>query len=602
MSARPSLISSLFLPLIVITTMAATTASAAPSHTAVHTDATLVHACAPLGDTGVLAATEGGLALVDKQGQPRALWTALDGLPGTRVRAILRDPAGSLWIGTDQGLARVGVVDAALEVMHTYPSRPVHALLARGPDLYIGTWGDGVLRLRDGTVTPIGFASAGEPARQRITALAVVNGHIVAATAGSGLVRLERGRMRPLATDPALARAVVWSLDVHQGVLYAGTVDGLYAMDTDTLGAGGQARILAEGDIRWVDAGPQGVAMTAFGDGLRRVSHSGVAVDLDMPAPSTARNIYALAGTGDIACMATHDGLWLRSGARSWKKAALAGPPSNDISALASDGERLWAGTFDNGLAVYHDGRWRRIEHPRIDANINALAVERGRVWVATSAGLSVIEGDRITRLDARDGLPSRHVLAVTVLSRGGVLAGTTRGAAIIRDGVVTVIGRKQGLYISNVWAVAEDSEGWIWLGTTKGLYRVGPDATWQRFSVATGHLRDDWVMALARAGDALWIGTYKGGVTRLDRAGAVAYQATHVGEAWVNPGGLTWRGDTLYVATMDGLLVSDGAGLRPADMALPGRDTTAVAGQGGDLWIATRRGLVQRRGGISAQ
>ena len=103
----------------------------------------------------------------------------------------------------------------------------------------------------------------------------------------------------------------------------------------------------------------------------------------------------------------------------------------------------------------------------------------------------------------------------------------------------------------------------------------------------------------MARAGDALWIGTYKGGVTRLDRAGELTYQATHVGDAWVNPGGLTWRGDTLYVATMDGLFSSQGTTLQPVELALPGRDTTALVSQGDDLWIATRRGLVRRRGGI---
>jgi ligand-binding sensor domain-containing protein len=619
MSARLGLISGLAVAAALVTTTALAQA-------AVHTDASQVHACAPLGSAGALAATDGGLILVDQRGQPRALWTALDGLPGTRVRAVMRDPAeaGIFWIGTEQGLARARIRDAALEVVKTYPSKPVHALLAHGHELYVGTWGEGVLRLRDQTLTPIAFAGAGDPARERITALVMAGGELVAASAGSGLYRLQRGAMRPAA--PELARAMVWSLDVHDGVLYAGTVEGLYAVDLGGLGGlgdlgglgelggsggqglggqglGGQARFLADGDVRWVNAGREGVDMATFGQGVRRVSlgaAGGAAAATDMPR--AALHVHALSREGHAACIATHDGLWLRSGGRGWKKAALAGLPSNDISALASDGARLWAGTFDSGLALYEAGRWRRIEHPRIDHNINALAVERGRVWVATSAGLSVIEGDRITRLDAQDGLPSRHVLAVTVLSGGGVLAGTTRGAAIIRDGAVTVIGRKQGVYIGNVWAVAEDPGGWMWLGTTKGLYRVGRDASWQRFSVATGHLRDDWVMALARSGDSLWIGTYKGGVTRLDRAGAVAHQATHVGEAWVNPGGLTWRGDTLYVATMDGLLVSDGATLRPASLALPGRDTTAVAGQGGDLWVATRRGLVQRRGGMPAK
>jgi hypothetical protein len=147
---------------------------------------------------------------------------------------------------------------------------------------------------------------------------------------------------------------------------------------------------------------------------------------------------------------------------------------------------------------------------------------------------------------------------------------------------------------------VAVDRAGLLWLGTTTGVHR-GPipaatatkdeDVTgWQRFSVATGHLTDDWVMALAADGDAMWIGSYKGGVVRI-----VGDEATRAGDGWVNPGGLVVDGDRVLVSTQDGLWTLRGDRMTRT-AGLPGRDVTATARLGDTLWVATRRGLAELR------
>jgi ligand-binding sensor domain-containing protein len=309
----------------------------------------------------------------------------------------------------------------------------------------------------------------------------------------------------------------------------------------------------------------------------------------------------AIAERDGAACAGGLDGLWLRTTSDApWVAATRpAGPPANDISSLASDGDRLWVGTFDHGLAVYERGAWTPVTDRTIDHRINALHVDAKthRVWVATAAGLSIIDGTTVTQLTKRDGLPGRSVLALTQLRDGRMLIGTTHGAAIIGSGRPIAIGMKQSLEVTNVWAVAEDADGWLWLGSTTGLYRGrADDDAWTRYSVATGHLRDDWVMALATRGGAVWAGTYKGGITRFDPAGADAVTATRLGDGWINPGGLTWIGDTLHASTMEGARTSDGSSETwTAVRELPGKDTTATARVGSTLWISTRRGLVSR-------
>ena len=126
------------------------------------------------------------------------------------------------------------------------------------------------------------------------------------------------------------------------------------------------------------------------------------------------------------------------------------------------------------------------------------------------------------------------------------------------------------------------------------GLY-AGKDGTYTRMSVATGDLKDDWVTALLVQGDDVYVGTYAGGVTRLRRSGA-SLQHTHLGGGCINPAGLAVAGDTLYAATMEGLLArppgDDNATWRTFPSAAPGRDVTAVRKVGDALWVGSRRGV----------
>jgi len=280
----------------------------------------------------------------------------------------------------------------------------------------------------------------------------------------------------------------------------------------------------------------------------------------------------------------------------------LAGPPSNDISALAvgADGARLYVGTFDGGLAYLERGIWRTIRG--VDRRVDALAVQRrngsSTLWVGTSRGLYRVRGGAVRRFGTADGLRHQHVHSLAVLRDGSVLAGTGRGAAIIHGDQVEPITVKQGLPVASVWAAAEDRDGSLWLGTTRGLYRWSRTLRrYTRYSVSSGHLNEDWITAVRLHEGEVYVGTYNAGVTRLTRAADGRWTSTHVGGGWVNFAGLEVVGRTLYVASMSGLhrlsLGERSARCERVPGAAPGRDVTAVvSGPAGQLWIASRRGL----------
>ena len=410
-----------------------------------------------------------------------------------------------------------------------------------------------------------------------MAALAVVDGTLYAGTA-AGLFALVHGRLERVAVDGVTGIAGMYAAE-H--TLWLATTDGLFART-----ATGVQR-LGGGDLRAVTQIGDAIVVAGIADGLQRVDRGRLVAYAGPRELRIAESLGAAHGAVCAGGLAAHRD----------------GPPSNDISALAVAGKRLYVGTFDHGLATFEQGAWRTIESPELDARINAILVDGDRLWVGTAEGLTILSGPGFrdaSRLTRRDGLASRSVLALAKTRDGkGVLVGTSQGASLFADGHPVRLGPKapagsgQNIEsIGNVWAIAEDAAGWLWLGTTTGLYRGhAGDTEWQRFSVVTGHLKDDWVIAMAIQGDALYVGTYNGGVVRFDGT-----TATHVADGWVNPGGLAVLGDRLYAATQDGLRTSDDGTHWTDAGTLPGRDPTAIARVDGRLIAGTRRGLAELR------
>ncbi len=566
--------------------VSASLARAAPT---VQTDLSEVRACHPLDGGDFLVGTGGGLVRFDARGEVRAVWTAVDGLPGTRIDGISA-VGDALWIGTETGAAVVTIDGTKLAVKRTAETKSVRAVVAFDGALYAATWEGGVRKLGARGSTELRWKGGNNPAaRARVSSLAVADGALWAGTA-NGLYRLANGTFE-LTSIEAGANEVA-ALYGDGATLWIGTTAGLYTRE------GAQIRGYGGGDVRHVAKVDGAIVAATFGGGLVRIDRGRLSEVAR--APKGLAMAQAITERGGAACTGGLEGLWLRAKADAPWVAAVPppGPPANDVSAIVAAGDKLWVGTFDHGLASYDAGVWKRFEHAKLDRRINALLVDGTKLWVATAAGLTVIEGTTVRQLTKADGLPARGILSLAKLRDGRILVGTSAGAAIVGEGRPVHIGAKQNLEAKNVWAVAEDADGWIWLGTTTGLFRGKADDTaWTRYSVATGHLRDDWVMAIATRDRSIWVGTYKGGVTRFDPSDAGVI-ATPLGDGWINPGGLRFLGETLFATTMEGVRTGDGSSATWQTLdRMPGKDATAAARIGDTLFVSTRRGLVSRPG-----
>ncbi len=192
-------------------------------------------------------------------------------------------------------------------------------------------------------------------------------------------------------------------------------------------------------------------------------------------------------------------------------------PSASIITAFASGPDRLWIGTYGNGLfCCTLDGfkQYRQSEKGLIGDFVTSLSYDHQQeeLWIGTKRGLSCLKGDSFTSFTRLEGLPENHIRDV-VSENGRVWAATDAGVTKI-----TPSGQWEpfpsGREISWVTSLAVDDKG-VWIGTREGLHYV--TATGIRpFTPANSGLPHRHVEDVVVHGQKLWVSTL-GGATVFD-------------------------------------------------------------------------------------
>lgn len=556
-----------------------------------------VRACAVTEDGGALAATGGGLVRVTATGQTGRVQTRLDGLAGSQVDALAPIDARRWWVGTEEGLAKVTLDDAApggLRVDTTIGNEAIVAIApgTGGDPTFVGTRDAGLFEVSGRTLVAVGYADEVTARRLRVHDLARVDGVWHAATADGVLRRNAAGQWAAWAGTP-FSEEVVFSLATSGATLWVGTLGGVFRHHD------GRARRVDHADARAIAVGTAGVEVAALGEGILRLSAGGSRDGIDRAAGTT---IHGLHRRGTVRCLATQRGMWLGEEGKL-RRHLTDGIASRDVSAMAWDPatSQMWVGTFDGGVSVGNGTSWRRVARHEVDPQVNAIALQRVDgatvAWIGTARGLYRVAGEDVDHWSFKEGLPHHHVQALHVRDNGDLIVGTTTGFVMVRDGEVVpdIYGKRPRRWA--VWAIAEDADETLWVGTTQGLVRFPKEGKWERLSMLDGVLPDNWVTAVVADGDELWVGTYAKGLARLTRDGDTVRDPEHFGGGRINPGGITLDGARVYAATMGGLRRMTKADPTWQELpdATPGRDVKAVVVAGGRTWVASRRGIRRR-------
>jgi ligand-binding sensor domain-containing protein len=116
-------------------------------------------------------------------------------------------------------------------------------------------------------------------------------------------------------------------------------------------------------------------------------------------------------------------------------------------------------------------------------------------------------------------------------------------------------------------------------------------------YTVANSDLKANWITALARVGDEWFVGSYGGGIFRLDATGRCQRFSDATESFVVNPNAMLATGQRVYAGTLErGLYVYDRSLGRWSDVVvgLPSPNVTALAVHNGYLYIGTDNGLIR--------
>jgi serine/threonine protein kinase/ligand-binding sensor domain-containing protein len=484
-----------------------------------------------------------------------------DGLPSNFVDALLIDAKGRVWVGTHHGIA---VQDAgawrAIALPADVVASSVTSLALAFGAVYAAV-GPHVVRIdpdtRAATLVPY------DEARGDASSLAVAKDGALLIGTRRGLLRLRAGgALEPVVASGAKLESIAihdMRVDARGDVWIAAEDAGVYVLRGDALAPFGDAEGLHTRHINRItaaDPGVDAILLSTYDDGLYRVS-GGVAERVAAPKHrvSTAavdgertiwaadfsrgglvrlepakfetiterdglptNEVYGLLHARDGgAWIATVQGLVHATGG-SYATAHLA-PEIDTVEftgvAEAPDGT-ICAGTLKRGVVCMRKGNVTSLTKKEGlgGDTVDDLAFDaKGRLWLATSGGASIVENGAVVRtLGTADGLLDALLYSIYVDRKGDVWVGYSNRSGVSRwDGALFEhFGEAQGMPHGGVTSIFEDAGGALWITSDGGLAKKTGDR-FRAFSKKDGLPSDEVYVALEDAHGALWLNTDQG-------------------------------------------------------------------------------------------
>lgn len=418
-------------------------------------------------------------------------WDKAEGLKSSSVRTITEDAEGNICAGSTAGIA---VIDKELKLSDLSDERIVSQTireLRRGADglVYGLTSAGDLFTLKDGKVNS--FLSSGNNKADGIMSI---------------LPDAE-----------------------HPGAVYLGTDQGriLHGKPEDSFADAEEIDLSPLSDVESMEC-IDGVIWICSGDGIGNVDEKGFRLLENMPMDKSVGHVMT-DYEGNLWFTSTRQGVMKIVPNQFTDVFEQCGLASEVVNSTCMVGTQLFIGT-DAGLIVTENGKkvdslpltravtasGKELETTDLLeylANVRIRSVIRdsmGRAWISTwrKQGLIRYDNGEIMAFTPEDGLFSDRIRTVSECEDGRILVANTGGVSIIDgDRVVGGYGEDDGIAVTEILTLAEGFNGDIILGSDGGgIYVTGPEGT--RLIGKEEGLNSDVILRIKRglSRDVFWI------------------------------------------------------------------------------------------------
>lgn len=448
------------------------------------------------------------------------------------IRALVQDPQGMLWVGTQEGLYRYDGAEAVLIGEDEGLPETYVLQLSLGPRGRVwAALGGRVARQTPGGFVTVVPEQPGRcaPSMYELQRMAFTTEGDLLASTGCGLVRV-RGpdytTVERVSDDPELPRGAVQALHV--------------AADGEWWLASGRTvfrRPAAGGPPKVVPLPPEELdeavqALATSRDGRTWARTRSVLYRLDPGATAFATEPEQDLGALDVTppyedsrgrlLLPTHTGLAIRSPKGAWETLSqVHGLPGSSVGCALEDREgTMWLGVLGAGLLRWQaDGRWRawtQAEGLPHDSVWGMLRDSQQRLWVGTNDGLGVWDPATETwrHRGPQHGLPGQLVWGFASEDNGTIWA-VMRRRAVARFTPGSLEPRAVELPAGCgpvPTDVSPSPDGSVLLAGPNGLCRATSDVSGVHITPLQSHPATEQCSELVEAfGDTLWTAGERG-------------------------------------------------------------------------------------------
>lgn len=405
------------------------------------------------------------------------------GLPVERVRAIDQSEDGSVWLGSREGLTKIGSREGDVEFFASRfgaPELRIRDLDAETANrIWIATR-KGLVLFNEGVFTL--FDEESGLMDERVQSVTVESENRIWLGTESGVSLFDGEKFENYTREDGLPASIIYdTLKDREGNIWFGTLGGGISMYIgDYFRSFDIENGLTNNVITGFGEDSSGnIWMATYGGGALRYNGSEFDVFNENEGLSDNK-VYSI--TED-----SQNRIWIGNsgGVNIYDNGNLT--TFNDIDYPLESVRRVfededtgefWIATYNDGVFRYNKSGYIRYHAGNGLLNNTVMDIkkdENGDIWLATYGGVSIFDGDSFRHLTIADGLPSNGVIHIYKDNTNRTWLSTFNGVAILEEDRIIRLPESENSEIISYFTI-QDRENRFYIGTNQGLYRVKPD------------------------------------------------------------------------------------------------------------------------------